>query len=62
MPTHDFLSQPETMYYVSAPCGWGKTLGVRDYIAKRRYRSNHMYVAPSLELLNRPTVSLRTEA
>ena len=44
LPTH-------AIYYASAPCSTGKTFAACEYICERRTSTNHLYVAPSRELL-----------
>jgi Type III restriction enzyme, res subunit len=48
-----------TIYYVSAACGSGKTYAVGQTIAKNRDNSNYLYVAPTLKLLNETKVVLK---
>ncbi len=38
--------------FVSAPCSSGKTHAACKYIADRQTSTNHLYVAPSIDLLN----------
>ncbi len=45
--------------YVSAPCSTGKTHATCRYIADNKYVRNHLYVAPSLKLLNETKATLQ---
>ncbi len=45
------LSDSKKVYYVSAPCGGGKTLSLCNHIKADRER-NILYVAPSVDLVN----------
>ncbi len=44
---------------VSAPCSTGKTYAACQYIAENQHITNHIYIAPTLELLNQSAAMLR---
>ena len=48
-----------TVDYVSAPCSHGKTYAACRFIADNRLRANHLYVAPSRELIAETNKTLR---
>ncbi len=47
------------IHYVSAPCSTGKTHAACRYIADNEYVRNHLYIAPSLRLLNEIKATLQ---
>ena len=47
------------IHYVSAPCGSGKTYATCQYIKEHRYIRNHMYVAPTMVLIEETAKELR---
>ena len=47
---HSFNPNP-VVRFVSAPCGSGKTYAACEYIKANQSLKNHIYVAPSLELI-----------
>ena len=40
-----------TIHFVSAPCGSGKTYAACQFISDHRFCANHIYVAPTLNLI-----------
>lgn len=44
---------------VSSPCGSGKTTSTCDYIRDHQFYSNHVYVAPTIKLLNQTEAMLK---
>ena len=50
MTTH--FSNRHIVKFVSAPCSTGKTRAACQFIADNQYDRNHLYVAPSIDLLN----------
>ena len=51
---------PTRINMVPAPCGGGKTYATCRYIAEQVDRSNWMYVAPSIDLLNQTKSELES--
>jgi hypothetical protein len=49
---HHLLPSSKIIRFVSAPCSSGKTRAACLYIADHGYSANHLYVAPSIDLLN----------
>ena len=50
MTTH--FTKRHTVRFVSAPCSTGKTRAACQFIADNQHDGNHLYVAPSIDLLN----------
>ena len=46
--------------FVSAPCSTGKTHAACQYIRNNQYTTNHIYVAPSLELLKQTSKTMES--
>jgi predicted helicase len=49
----------EIIRFVSSPCSTGKTRTACQYIARHKSLRNHLYVAPSLKLLNETLAQLK---
>lgn len=56
---YHFSRNKEPIRYVSSPCSTGKTHAACKYISDREYVRNHLYVGPSLKLLNETKEALR---
>ena len=48
------------VHYVSSPCGRGKTYAACKFMRDNKFRSNHLYVAPSRRLVGETEKTLKT--
>jgi hypothetical protein len=48
------------VHYVSSPCGRGKTYAACKFMRDNKFRSNHLYVAPSRRLVGETERTLKT--
>jgi hypothetical protein len=57
----DYVSNVDPIvHYVSSPCGRGKTYAACKFMRDNKFRSNHLYVAPSRRLVAETEKTLKT--
>jgi hypothetical protein len=55
-----FFPDAKTIRYVSAPCSTGKTRAACRHIEEKQHLTDHLYVAPTIELVNQTARELKS--